>query len=68
MTSQLVHKIEGAQVQLHKSVLKALETFTVETGLVVTDIRWDDSVALDQNGHTQAVKYHNVRSSLRTGV
>ena len=60
-------QIENAQVELHDSVRKAIESFTEKTGLIVCGVHWEVAFALNESGHTKAVEYYHVRSDFQSG-
>lgn len=64
----IVHQIEDAQVQLHKGILEALRTFSSQTGLMVNSANWQVVAAIDLHGHTAAIDYHSVGTSLSTSI
>jgi len=68
MTKELVHDIEDAQATLHEEVTAALEKFTDTTGMCVPSMRWALDRALNCDGHTDAVRYWDIRSDLCTGI
>ena len=66
MNTKLAEQVEDAQDELSSAVLKALNKFSEDTGLVVTDIGYECTTSLNERGNVNAVGYWGVVSRIAT--
>jgi hypothetical protein len=61
-------QIEQSQYKLHEAILRALAEFSDATGLSVSAAHWQVTRAMDADGHTQGIHYHDVCTNLASGA
>ena len=61
-------QIEDAQSKLRDTILAGLQEFTDETGLGCSGAHWQMAMAMDADGHTEAIQYWELRMDLVSGM